>query len=136
MLERRSATFATCPRIVSPLGGSDWLTCGMAAMAFDPICGDGTAHAVREAILASAVIGCVASGGDPVPAIAHYGARLTAGFNRHLQLCREFYRSGGTGAWWKAELDALETGILWCESQARGHGEFRYRLEGFELVAL
>ena len=33
-----------------------WLACGTAAMAFDPLCGDGTAHAIREAILASAVI--------------------------------------------------------------------------------
>ena len=50
-----AAQFAASPRIVEPLGGPGWIACGTAAMAFDPLCGDGTAHAIREAILASAV---------------------------------------------------------------------------------
>ena len=37
--------FPAYARITSPLGASGWLACGTAAMAFDPICGDGTAHA-------------------------------------------------------------------------------------------
>ena len=36
--------------------GPGWLSCGTAALSFDPICGDGTGHAVREGILAAAVI--------------------------------------------------------------------------------
>jgi flavin-dependent dehydrogenase len=65
--------FSASPRIPAPLCGPGWLACGSAAMGFDPICGDGTAHAVREAILALAVI----RGGDHgMP--AHYEARLTA----------------------------------------------------------
>ncbi len=39
-------------------------------MAFDPICGDGTAHAIREAILAAAVIRALARG-DPVNDFYH-----------------------------------------------------------------
>ena len=54
-VDERSATFPASPRIVMPLGGPGWISCGSAAMGFDPLCGDGTAHAVREAILACAV---------------------------------------------------------------------------------
>ena len=75
----------------SPLGANSWLACGTAAMAFDPICGDGTAHAIREAILAAAVIRALANGGPADELLAHYEARLTAGFHRHLTLCRQFY---------------------------------------------
>lgn len=133
--ERRSAEFSSCPRIVAPLGGAAWLACGTAAMAFDPICGDGTAHAVREAILAAAAIRAELNGAGGA-AIAHYSARLTAGFDRHLQLCREFYRTGGAGPWWRGEMAALEEGIAWCGVRVREHGEFRYRLDGFDLIPL
>jgi hypothetical protein len=52
------------PRILSTLCGSGWLACGSAAMAFDPLCGEGAGNAVREAILASAVIQAIAKGLD------------------------------------------------------------------------
>jgi hypothetical protein len=59
-----SSEFPAYARIASPLCAPGWLACGTAAMAFDPICGDGTAHAIREAILASAVIRAIAKDGD------------------------------------------------------------------------
>ena len=59
-----SGEFPAYARIASPLCAPGWLACGTAAMAFDPICGDGTAHAIREAILASAVIRALANGGS------------------------------------------------------------------------
>lgn len=104
-------------------------------MAFDPICGDGTAHAIREAILASAVIRAVAKGG-PDDLLMHYEARLTAGFRRHLMLCRQFYLSGGTGALWRQELDAIDRGIQWTDAKLGAHASFRYQLRGFELEAV
>jgi hypothetical protein len=129
-------TFPAYARIASPLGAANWLACGTAAMAFDPICGDGTAHAVREAILASAVIRALANGGNPTDLVSHYQARLTAGFQRHLQLCREFYRSGGSGPLWQSELCAIDRGIEWCNAALAGHASFRYQLRGFELEAV
>jgi len=128
--------FPAYPRIVSPLSGDRWLACGTAAMAFDPLCGDGTAHAVREAILASAVIRAVANDGPVDGILAHYQARLTAGFRRHLALCREFYTSSGNGPWWRTELDSIQQGIDWCDTRLKSHGEFRYQLKDFELHAL
>ena len=131
-----AARFAASPRILAPLGEPGWMACGTAAMAFDPLCGDGTAHAVREAILASAVIGAVARGDDPVPLLAHYEARLTAGFRRHLAHCLEYYASGHRGPWWQAEAGFTAQGLEWCAQQLSRHAAFRYRLNGFELQAV
>jgi len=128
--------FPASARIAAPLCGPDWLACGTAAMAFDPICGDGTAHAIREAILAAAVIRALVQGGDAGALQSHYQARLTAGFRRHLELCRGFYQSGGTSPLWRSELEAIDRGIRWCDAQINAGAGFRYRLRGFELEAV
>jgi hypothetical protein len=122
--------FPASPRMVVPLGGDGWISCGSAAMSFDPLCGDGTAHAVREAILASAVIRAADLGEPLVDLMSHYESRLTAGFQRHLAECFKFYSSGGEAAWWKAEAQACVEGMAWCGRLAEG---LRYRLEGLEL---
>jgi hypothetical protein len=127
--------FPASPRMVSPLGGDGWIACGSAAMGFDPLCGDGTAHAVREAIMASAVIRA-SSNGDVKGLLAHYESRLTAGFHRHLGACRQFYSSGGTGEWWKRELAAVDLGMDWCARRLEGLGGYRYRLVDLELVKI
>lgn len=123
--------FAASPRMALPLGGEGWIACGSAAMGFDPLCGDGTAHAVREAILASAVI----RAGDADGLMEHYEGRLMAGFHRHLGECLRFYSSGGTGEWWLEEARVCEEGLLWCAARLEGL-RYRYRLEGLELVAV
>lgn len=131
-----SGEFPAYARIASPLCAPNWLACGTAAMAFDPICGDGTAHAIREAILASAVIRALANGGSLDDLLSHYEARLTAGFQRHLTLCRQFYLSGGTEPLWSSELEAIDRGIRWCDTALANHASFRYQLRGFELEAV
>jgi hypothetical protein len=127
-IEGVGSAFPAYPRIMNPLAGDHWIACGSAAMAFDPLCGDGTANAVREAILAAAVI---RAGEEAVP---HYEARLLAGFQRHLATCVEFYQSGGAGAWWGMETAALRTGLEWCAARSRSFGPYRYQLQGFDLV--
>lgn len=130
------ARFPAFPRVNSPLAADAWFACGSAAMAFDPICGDGTAHAVREAILAAAAVRAVDRGEAADRVRAHYEARLLAGFERHLIQCRPFYASGGDGAWWRAELEAIDAGISWCRERLQAHGPFLYRLNGLELEPL
>lgn len=130
------ADFAACPRIAAPLCGEGWIACGSAAMAFDPICGDGTAQAVREAILASAVIRAIADGGDAASVFAHYESRLTAAMLRHLDISAEFYREGGNGPWWRGELEALAEGKRWCTGRLAASGKPRYRLNGFVLEVM
>ncbi len=124
------AEFPAYPRIFSPLCGPEWIACGSAAMAFDPLCGDGTANAVREAILACAAI---RSG---MAALPHYEARLSAGFQRHLASCVNFYRTGGSGVWWQRELAALHAGLEWCARRSKDFDRYRYQLKGFDLVEL
>src|SRR5580700_5995605 len=128
--------FAVSPRIAAPLAEPGWIACGTAAMAFDPLCGDGTAHAVREAILASAVIAAAARGDDPVQLLAHYEARLTAGFRRHLAHCLQYSSSGCGGPWWESEAGSVTQGLAWCGRRLSRHAKFRYRLDGFELKAI
>ncbi len=127
------ATFAAYPRIAHPICGHGWLACGSAAMAFDPLCGDGTGHAIREAILAAAVIRAAARGLDVDQLLSLYRARLLAGFKRHLEQCHSFYATGHGGAWWETELQHLLRGIEWCQSQSGDQLELRYQLKGFEL---
>ena len=124
--------FPSYPRIAWPLCGKDWLACGTAALAFDPLCGDGTGHAIREAILASAVVRAAAKGANVNELLTHYQARLVAGFKRHLAVCREFYQSGGVGPWWDFSLESVQEGLIW-QHPLNSAGEFRYRLRGLEL---
>jgi flavin-dependent dehydrogenase len=101
-------------------------------MAFDPICGDGVGNAIREAILASAVIKATQSNSDIDALLAHYRTRLLAGFLKHLELCRQFY-AARSGEWWEAELSRLDEGAKWCRRELGSEIKFGYRLRGFEL---
>jgi hypothetical protein len=112
------------------------LACGTAALGFDPLCGDGAGHAVREAILASAAVRAMVEGADVESVLAHYRSRLVAGFHRHLKLCEEFYRTGGEGSWWEEQLAATIGGVEWCQSLRFDAPQYRYRLNGFSLEAI
>ena len=135
-LSESTREFPAHPRVAWPLAGSHWLACGTAALAFDPLCGDGTGHAIREAILAAAVLRAIQRGANVDELLNHYQARLVAGFKRHLSVCSEFYESGGTGPWWQAAAEAIREGLAWCDRQLNSAGEFRYRLRGFDLERL
>lgn len=128
--------FPAYPRIATHLCGPRWLACGTAALAFDPLCGDGAATAIREAILASAVVRAVAEGAPVERLLAHYQTRLIGGMRRHLGICAEFYETGGRGPWWDSELAALRRGIRWCDDHLAGAEAFQYRLNGFVLQPL
>ena len=102
-------------------------------MGFDPLCGDGTGHATREAILGAAVVHAVSDGANVDHVTAHYRSRLLAGFKRHLGVCREFYTAGQCGPWWQKELEELHRGLEWCGNELAGTAGFTYRLNGFAL---
>jgi hypothetical protein len=121
------------PQILDELCGPQWLACGSAAMAFDPLCGEGAGHAVREALLASAVIRASAKGSSAETLLAHYETRFMQAFLKHLQVCMQFYTSGGSSEFWRAEVAALETGIAWMYQRLRQQAPPRYRLAGYEL---
>jgi hypothetical protein len=131
-----SGPIPASPRVLEHLTHPGWIACGSAALGFDPISGEGAGNAAREAVLASAVLRAIARGGDPKPLLEHYSARLLAGFLRHLELCRPFYESGGSSAWWRSEREQLDEGIAWTRRRLAQYGRPRYQLKGFELSAL
>jgi hypothetical protein len=126
--------FETAPHMLETIAGDDWLAIGTGAIRFDPICGDGTAQAVREAILAAAVIAGLRDGGDRAALLGHYRSMLIAAMRRHLQISLPFYRSGGTSAWWHAQTDAIANGHAWCTAQLATMPEPRFLLRGTRLV--
>lgn len=126
--------FAAAPRLTMPLAGEDWLACGTAALRFDPICGDGTAQAVREAVLASAVVGALARGLDRAALQRHYRSMLVAAMRRHLDLSARFYASGGDGPWWRAQAAALASGHRACTEILAKMPEPQFALRDFALV--
>jgi 2-polyprenyl-6-methoxyphenol hydroxylase-like FAD-dependent oxidoreductase len=128
--------FFSAPAIAETLSGPRWLALGSAAMAFDPICGDGTAHAIREAVLASACVRAIYDGQPEAAVRAHYESRMLLGFRRHLALVHSFYHSGQGGPWWDTEAGAAARGIAWCDERIAAFGPPRYRLEGAELICL
>lgn len=135
LLGEPSSAFETSPRMLTALQGSDWLACGSAAIAFDPICGDGTAQAVREAILACAVIGAIREGGDRDALRLHFESMMIGAMRRHLRLCAQFYASGGQGEWWRKQLADLAEGFDWCTARLAKMPEPRYELHDFRLLA-
>jgi hypothetical protein len=128
--------FPAHPRMADPLCEPGWLACGTGAMSFDPLCGDGTGHAAREAILGAAVVRAASEGASVDRLLAHYRTKLLAGFRRHLASCSGFYQSGHRGPWWNSELEELRRGREWCSRQLDGASGFRYRLNGFSLDPL
>jgi hypothetical protein len=133
-VESTGASFSCQPRIAPALKGDNWLACGSAAMSFDPICGEGTGHSIREAILASAVLKAHADGEDWGELTKLYEQRLRGGFRRHLEQCRKLYASGGDSAWWRAQQDSVEAGIK--SGIGSSVDSSRYRLDGYDLLAL
>jgi flavin-dependent dehydrogenase len=133
-IEGTSHAFPAAPRLHLPLVGGDWLACGTAAMGFDPICGDGAAHSVRQAILASAVVHAIAQGEDRQALLGHYQAMLIATMRRHLLLSAQFYSNGGQGHWWRAQQDALMQGHGWCTGLLAKLPEPQFELHGLRLV--
>lgn len=126
-----SAVFDSSPYIAQPLCGEGWLACGSAAIAFDPICGDGVGNAVREAILASAVIRAAHAERDIL--LSHYRTRLLAGFKKHLEKCLELYVQGNCGSWWDEQIESTRRGCQWCADQLCHAPVYRYRLNGLAL---
>lgn len=126
-------TFPAYPRIAESLCGERWLACGSAALGFDPLCGDGTGHALREAILACAVIQAAERGIAPDDLQQEYRLRLWAGFGRHLEHCQQFYATGGTSDWWRSEGEHLRQGRDWIAARNSPGQLGRFRLNGFAL---
>lgn len=106
-----SAVVPASPQLAAVLAEPGTIACGSAAMNFDPLCGEGAGNAVREAFLAAAVVRAALQGHPVTELTKHYEDRLRRGFARHIEVCLQFYQSGGTSAFWKEQVDALHNGM-------------------------
>lgn len=129
-----AARFETAPRMLESLVGEGWLACGTSAIAFDPICGDGTAQAAREAVLAAAVIAGIERGEDRSALLGHYQAILLAAMRRHLQISLPFYRGGGASPWWREQAAVVAEGYASCTARLATMPEPRFVLRGTRLM--
>ena len=107
----RVATFHSAPRLAQPSCGDGWIAVGEAAMALDPICGDGTGYALRGAIAAVAVLNGIAGGMPPGRCLRHYQMRLAAAFRNHVEGCRDLYGGDFGGSAWDGERRATELAL-------------------------
>ncbi len=128
------ARFETAPRLLETLVGGDWLAFGSGALAFDPLCGDGTAMAARGGILAGAVASAIAEGAAPEPLLRHYRAMLIAALRRHLAACLPFYQRGGASTWWAEQAEQTAAGHAWCTQMLSHEPEPRFVLIGNRLA--
>ena len=104
----RCSAFAGAPRLHAmpwPEGGTVLL--GNAALAFDPLCGDGTAVALRTAHLAAVLAEACASGADAAGLRAFYARRLALAMRAHLRGLSALYAEAPFCAAWKNELGAM-----------------------------
>lgn len=133
-LGKAGSRFETAPRLLPRLASDGWLALGSGALGFDPICGDGSAQSLREAILASAAIDAALARPEQTDdLLAHYQAMLLAAMRRHVQISANFYASGGTSPWWRDQLAATARGYEWCTRQLAACPEPRFMLRGFAL---
>ena len=122
------------PRIAWPPTGPGWFACGAAALALDPVCGDGVGYAARSAIWLCALL--TAHGGEGLAqAQTEYRTRLALAFRSHLSACLRLYSSARFAAAWEAELRVTERGLAAMDKLLRELPRLRSRLLGFESVA-
>jgi 2-polyprenyl-6-methoxyphenol hydroxylase-like FAD-dependent oxidoreductase len=128
------ATFDAAPRLREPIGEAGWLSVGEAAMRLDPISGYGVAYAIREAILATAVIDTAGAAASSQGYLSHYQHRLRDAFIGHLDACIGLYGAGLASPTWNQEIKPMRQAV---EAARRTPPmAYRYRLTGIRLVEL
>jgi hypothetical protein len=91
-------------RIARRLVGPEAISCGSAAMRFDPISGDGTGASLRSSILASASIRYRDEHPrDAGKVLQHYESRMYRAFNGHIRSCIRYYSEAGLSSQWDNE---------------------------------
>lgn len=101
------AGFAAMPRLAMTPCASGSIDVGDAAVALDPMSGNGVGSGLRSAILATAVLDAAA--GDPMPqdCFDHYTQRLRKTMRSHVQSCVEFYGRAAHADGWRAEIGMM-----------------------------
>ena len=121
------------PSLARSLHAPACLRIGDAALALDPLRGDGAGFALRGALLAQAVLAAIERGEDRERCVGHYARRMRAVFAGHLRGCIAHYRAARHAAVWRRDIAAMAAlaGRMPGEADA-----FDFRLAGRDLAAL
>jgi flavin-dependent dehydrogenase len=119
------------PALAQPPHAGARLTVGDAALALDPLRGDGAGFAFRGALLAQAVLAAIERGEDRERCLAHYAGRLRAVFASHLHGCVPHYRAARHAAIWRHEVADME-----ALARRLAVDSFGFRVQGRDLVAM
>jgi hypothetical protein len=131
----QSASIPCAALAYSELVNGASISCGGAALRFDPISGDGTGASLRSAILACAVLRYASAAADPKQALDHYRFRIGLAFRGHLRICERLYEEAGLSIHWQAERAGIRRAI---EESKRVFGDadaLRFRLQDYALAA-
>jgi hypothetical protein len=119
------------PSLARPLWTGNRLLVGDAALALDPLGGDGLGFALRGALLAQAVLAAIETGSDRARCLAHYSDRLRRAFLSHIRACRTHYQAARHAGLWKRDVAAMDDVAVRLEAQP---GAPEFRIEGRDLV--
>jgi hypothetical protein len=123
---------AAMPSFSLPAAGHGWIAVGDAAMAYDPISGDGVGAALRTAALAVAVLVAIQRGENEQTCLNHYSRRLGAAMKVHLQtLVNDYSRTRDLS--WSNEIEAMRSGLD-CLSTFQAPAEFRLEVSGRRAI--
>ena len=104
--------FVPCmPKARLPPARPGQIAIGEAALAFDPISGDGVGHALRGAVLAATVLQAIADGKPMRNCLDDYASTLRRAMTQHLSICLRLYADVPRAAGWPEELVAMKSGI-------------------------
>jgi hypothetical protein len=131
-VDRPVEIFSAAPSLRRAPGAAGRLAAGGAALTLDPVCGDGTAQAMRGGLLAAATAAAIRDGLDDSAAGAHYAARLARSFAVHLAACAQTYDPAIFGPSWNDEIRAIRA----AAAAHRAAPALTFGLEELRLVAL
>ena len=101
------AGFAAMPRLATTPCTSRSIAVGDAAVALDPMSGNGIGSGLRSAILATAVLDAAGRDTTPQACFDHYTQRLRDTMRSHVQSCVDLYSRAAYATGWRAEVGAM-----------------------------
>lgn len=99
--------YAAAPSFDPACAARGRISVGDAALALDPLRGDGVGFAARGGLLAQSVIAAIADGCDHNACLDHYAGRLMSVFRAHLNACISHYAAAWNAYIWSYEIEQM-----------------------------
>jgi len=115
------------------LARGNTISCGAAALRYDPISGDGAGASLRSAILACAVVRHTLESGDSSAGFEHFHARIGRAFRGHMEVCERLYREAALSKMWNGELASVGAAKAMAGACFPEPASRRFRLRDFGL---